>query len=91
MLGKTLPDFLRGRSITSIAVVFFLREATDLAVDFAAPDELALALLLDFSNHSLVPSAAAQQSAAVHAVTCAVAQATFGTKDTYPAETKQLL
>lgn len=60
MLGKTLPEFLRGRSITSIAVVFFLREAAHLTVDFAAPDELALALLLDFSNHSLVPSAAAQ-------------------------------
>lgn len=58
-----------------VANMLFPPMIAHLALHLAAPHKLALALLLDISYSRLVAASAAQQTAAVDAVRCPIAQA----------------
>lgn len=59
---------------SSVAIVLLASHSASLALHLAAPDEPAVAFLLDVLHHGLVSSAAAQDLAAVHAPAGLVAQ-----------------
>lgn len=60
------------------------RVSAQLALDVAAPDELAVALLGDVAHASLVAPAAAEQPTAIQAKTRAVADPASGARDAQP-------
>lgn len=80
----TSVHVLSTKQVRLITDMFFLDVMADLTDHVAAPDELTLTLLFDFSHPRLVTSSTTQQSAAIQPVACTVTDATSCAQRTQP-------